>query len=96
LVDAGDGHGGEYKISASLLPADLPTRGSPDRALAESDTYRENALLAEMHADIDALQEQLDRYEHQIRFRDILGGIGFIVGIAGVAYGLYKRNGVKP
>ena len=46
----------------------------------------------EIHADIDALQDQLNQYEHRIRFRDILGGMGFIVGLAGAAYGYYYRG----
>jgi nickel transport protein len=92
LVDAGDGHGGEYRISAGVFPAELPTRGSSDTTQAEIEASRQKFLLFEIHADVDALQEQLDQYEHRIRFRDILGGIGFIVGLAGAAYGYYYRG----
>ncbi len=64
---------------------------------------QESALLKDIHDDVDALQDQLhrcqysmqaqlDQYEHRIRFRDILGGIGFIVGLAGAAYGFYYRG----
>ncbi|MGD0383857.1 MAG: hypothetical protein ABSA77_10065 [Thermoguttaceae bacterium] len=100
LVDTNDGHGAEYTISAKNLPADLPPRDpsivSPDTARTHTESDREHthdsALLAEIHADVDALQEQLNEYEHRIRFRDILGGIGFIVGLAGAAYGYYYRG----
>ena len=100
LVDTGDGHGAEYTILAKNLPADLPPRdpavASSDSAHADSESDLEHshdsALLKEIHADVDALQDQLDQYEHRIRFRDILGGIGFIVGLAGAAYGYYYRG----
>jgi nickel transport protein len=99
LVDTGDGHGGEYTISAKALPADLPDHG-PSVASVESthshpaidEPKLDKNLLAEIHADVDALQEQLNGYEHRIRFRDILGGIGFIVGLVGVGYGYYYRG----
>ncbi len=100
LVDTNDGHGAEYTISAKALPADLPGRGpalvSADQAGSHSESDPEHshdsALLKEIHADVDALQDQLDQYEHRIRFRDILGGIGYIVGLAGAAYGFYYRG----
>jgi nickel transport protein len=100
LVDANDGHGAEYTILAKNLPADLPPHGpavaSLDSAHADSESDLEHShdstLLKEIHADVDALQDQLDQYEHRIRFRDILGGIGFIVGLAGAAYGYYYRG----
>jgi nickel transport protein len=67
---------------------------------------QDSPLIKEIHADVDdlqtqfdrhkygirALQDQLDRYEKTIRFRDILGGIGFIVGLTGAAYGFYYRG----
>ena len=100
LVDTNDGHGAEYTILAKNLPDDLPLRGpavaSADSARADSESgsehARDSALLKEIHADVDALQDQLDQYEHRLRFRDILGGIGFIVGLAGAAYGYYYRG----
>jgi nickel transport protein len=112
LVDAGDGHGGDYTISAALLPADLPSRAHPHSSqpahsddesnpqhspeqpadAATADAKLHNIMLTQIHADIDALQEQLNNYEHRLRFRDILGGIGFIIGIVGVAYGYYCRG----
>ena len=59
---------------------------------APTDSGLDKALLVEIHGDVDALQEQLNEYEHRLRFRDILGGIGFIVGIIGAAYGYYYRG----
>ena len=100
LVDTSDGHGAEYTIAAKTLPADLPARdvaaGPAVRTAADAGgdpgQLSDSALLKEIHADVDALQDQMDRYEHSVRFRDILGGIGFIVGLAGAAYGFYYRG----
>jgi nickel transport protein len=100
LVDTGDGHGAEYTILAKTLPDDLPPHGPATTSADSTHTHAESeldhshdlALLKEIHADVDALQDQLDQYEHRIRFRDILGGIGFIVGLAGAAYGYYYRG----
>lgn len=37
------------------------------------------------------LREQLDAYEDSVRWHDVLGGIGYIVGLAGLAYGYAAR-----
>ena len=100
LVDTNDGHGAEYTIAAKILPADLPQRDSSAGSVVQVQADAEggqgqlsdSALLKDIHGDVDALQDQLDRYEHSIRYRDILGGIGFIVGLAGAAYGFYYRG----
>lgn len=42
---------------------------------------------------IDALRKQLDAHEHSIRLSDIIGGIGMIAGITGVA--MYLKAGRK-
>ena len=65
LVDTGDGHGAEYTILAKAMPADLPLRGpavaSADSAHPHSesdlDHSHDSALLKEIHADVDALQD---------------------------------------
>lgn len=41
---------------------------------------------------IRPLREQLDAYEQTTRWRDAVGGIGFIVGLAGLAYGMAARK----
>jgi nickel transport protein len=43
------------------------------------------------------LREQLDAYQHEIRVRDILGGVGYIVGVLGlVAWIKARRPGRAP
>jgi nickel transport protein len=41
---------------------------------------------------IAALREQLHEYESRIRLRDVLGGIGYILGLAGVAALMKSRR----
>ncbi len=38
------------------------------------------------------LRQQLDQYEDKIRWHDVLGGLGYIFGLAGVAYYLVSRR----
>jgi len=81
LIDTGDGHGTEYTVPAAQLPKNLPTRG--DAPAADHDSGDQLEVL---HHKIDALQEQLDRHEQKVRLRDVLGGIGYILGLAGAAF----------
>jgi nickel transport protein len=42
--------------------------------------------LEELHDEIDHLAEQLSAHDERIRITDIIGGIGYIVGITGAVY----------
>ncbi len=70
LVDTGDGHGAEYTVVAAQLSTSLPPRSGLDTILSQ----------------IIELQRRLDQYERKIRWRDVLGGIGYIMGVAGIAF----------
>ncbi len=83
LVDAGEGHGAEFLIVAGQLPKRLPPRGN---GRTSAKTSPDNEQLEAIRAEIGLLREQLSNYEQKIRLRDILGGIGYIVGIAGVTF----------
>ena len=37
------------------------------------------------------LREQLDAFQDAVRWHDVLGGIGYIIGLGGLAYGLAMR-----
>ena len=77
LVDAGEGHGAQFTVKAAELSAALPPRG---------DAPGSAGRLEAVHAQLVELRKQLNQYEQSLRLRDILGGIGYIVGIAGVAF----------
>jgi len=80
LVDTGDGHGGEFLVTASQLAADLPSSGGARPAA------RSEVDLETIQHELADLRLQLQQYEQTVRKRDILGAVGFIFGIAGVAF----------
>jgi nickel transport protein len=49
--------------------------------------------LAELSTQIQLLRRQASESDERLRFRDILGGIGFILGLAGVAFYMKARRG---
>ncbi|MBN2477227.1 MAG: hypothetical protein JXB62_21645 [Pirellulales bacterium] len=81
VIDAGGGHGTEFTVPASQLSANLPKRGSP---------------LDSVRNEIVELRRQLNQYEQTTRLRDVLGGIGYILGIAGVAFYFLSRRRKQP
>jgi nickel transport protein len=108
-AETDDGHGGEYVLKAAILPGDLPLRKNlpPDEKNAVGQIHRhlpddvgdENPWTAEqirqMQAKLDVLQEKFDANEKSIRFRDVLGGVGYIFGVFGlyaVAVKYRKKN----
>lgn len=102
VADAGGGHAGEFQLSASELPADLPpanlpaaTAPAPPAEVPNAGPADATAELAALRAQVVALREQLEGYEAQVRFRDVLGGIGFLLGAMGLAIyvGSRRRGG---
>ena len=110
-AETDDGHGGEYVVKAALLPADLPPRENlppAERKSAEhvhqhaaDDAGGENPGTVEqlrvIQVKLDVLQEKLDACERSMRFRDVLGGMGYIFGVFGlyaVAVNYRKKNRV--
>jgi len=100
VVETPDGHGAEFTLRAGQLPADLPPRdeaaGPPHPQDEHPHAHIEHSHhppssepseeLRALRADVAALQEQLTRYENRTRLRDVLGGIGYILGLAGIAF----------
>ena len=62
--------------------------GAQDREPGSID----DKIEASVERHIGALQEQLHGYERQTRLRDVLGGIGYILGLAGLI-ALVKTRG---
>jgi nickel transport protein len=108
-ADSGDGHVARWKLTAAEFApvaaqragqaevADAPGSVSgtpaasqpapvPDRAIA--------ALVDEAVArQVGPLREQLQAYEDKVRLHDVLGGLGYILGLAGLALWWRSRGG---
>jgi nickel transport protein len=102
VVVSGDGHRAEYTLEAEELPDDLPgAAGGPEAAAerpgpavaapgpgqggpppAELERMIERAVSKQ----VNPLREQLARFEEKRTLLDLVGGIGYIVGIVGVAF----------
>lgn len=108
IVDAGSGHVAEFTIKAAQLTGLVASGTVPTaRAVANepsSPSERENTMLSATQLQtiveqgvarqLRPLREQLDAYQAEVRWRDVLGGIGYIIGIAGVA--LYFLGRQRP
>lgn len=84
-VDGGDGHAAFFTVADGAPPA-APASLSAPAAIGEA------ALEQALARQIRPLREQIDAYEEKIRLHDILGGLGVIAGLAGVAFGLSERR----
>jgi nickel transport protein len=96
-VDAGDGHATAVRLAADRFgiegagpgaaPATVPTAAEPRPAPADHE-----ALRREIEAAVDRavarqtrpLLEALERAEARLRFNDVAGGVGMIVGLVGL------------
>lgn len=92
-INSGDGHAAEFAIHATELPESLPGTVKTDESrLAQAlvpAASAEDPVLAELKAltaQVGLLREELAKLQDQTRFRDLLGGIGFIAGISGAVF----------
>jgi nickel transport protein len=106
VVDAGAGHQGRHTLKAAELPDDLPLPGGrvADAAAesasaderAEPTTPEERRLRAliksAVQEQIVPLREQIDRFQRKTRVHDVVGGVGYILGIMGLAYYFLGRS----
>lgn len=74
----------DVKTSTPSAPAAVPADNAPPPAASNE--------LAGLRADINALRQQLIESDQRVRLRDILGGIGYILGLAGLAFYLAARR----
>lgn len=115
IVDAGEGHRGEYTVPAEELAGELPTpdgtqstAGKPPGSVESSAplepggeaaprasreepvaTPGDGDLRARIEAvgrEVAALRKDLDRYKNELRLQDVLGGLGYILGIMGLVF----------
>ncbi|MHB1033192.1 MAG: hypothetical protein ACYC35_04120 [Pirellulales bacterium] len=80
LAAARGGTTGEAPPTSPAQPAAATTSaGATDQQLAD-------LVAREVGRQIAPLRKELNDYEQQIRFRDILGGIGYIFGVMGLVF----------
>ena len=104
IVDGGDGHVATCTIRADELPDSLFL--SPPTPLVQAGEGSREALPAlpapgtdwrtfidqSIARQIRPLREQIDAYQEKIWWHDVLGGIGYILGLGGLAFGLSGRR----
>jgi nickel transport protein len=106
VADSRDGHRASWTVRADELPADLPppddTGSLPEQpaadgqvpvsapAAAVDDGKLVSLVERAVARQVRPLREELDAYGDRVRLHDILGGLGYIAGIAGL--GLWWRN----
>ncbi len=111
VLDAGDGHRAEFTVSAAELGPELPDgsgAGAPaPRAVSPPSGSAAAASTPTGPGDLGKLldrtlarrlrplEERLDRYEDRVRWHDVIGGIGYILGLAGL-YVLVKSRRRSP
>ncbi len=108
-----DGHAASYPLSAAELPdglaVDTPLSAAQPQAAGKETSPPDpaanpNIESAAVAANLEALQKQvvslraqIDQSEQRLRLHDLLGGIGYILGLAGVALYLKARQrGTMP
>ena len=86
-LDTGDGHGAEARVgdASPLVPPPTPA-SAPDVALSGGDPAALAALVEQAVArQIRPLVEAQAEAEARLRLADIVGGVGMILGLAGIA-----------
>lgn len=89
-VTSGDGHTAEWRIDPTELGGT-----EPDAAREESNTVaapEHTGDIRALAAQVAALREALDAYEARIRFRDVLGGLGWLAGLTGLGFWWSARS----
>jgi nickel transport protein len=103
VANTGDGHVARWTVPASELTGrhtdsadqDALNMLSPVTASAATEPSNgELAILVEQSVarQIRPLREQLIAYEDRIRLRDIIGGVGYILGLFGLAIWWRQRH----
>jgi nickel transport protein len=79
--------------SSHGAPSTAEPPGAPPASQGkESEPVGVRDQLSALGRQVDELRWQVCQYEDRLRFRDILGGIGYILGIAGVAFYIRARG----
>ena len=92
VCESADGHEAEYTVKAEELGGMTSTEATPVEtdpadhppAIPPSDSDLDARIAAAVRHEIAPLREALAAQENALRLRDIIGGIGYIAGCAGL------------
>ncbi len=85
VADFGDGHRAQWLVPAGQLVGAF--------GVEQGDGSSPVALESALARQIQPLREELAAYQGELRFRDVLGGIGYLFGLAGLALWWQSRRG---
>lgn len=95
-ADSRDGHVAEVRLGTGRftpLPSPAPSPAPDQAAMPTTDTAAiETAVDRAVARQIRPLLEAYDEAEGRLRFNDIMGGIGMIIGLAGAALWATSRR----
>lgn len=102
ILETADGHAARFTVSAAELPAELPapaataTAAPPPAPHAPTETVAPATGLAEeirlLRQQVAAHRAAIDAYEERRRVQDLIGGVGYLLGIAGLFFFLKARQ----
>ena len=100
ILDLGDGHRGEFKVRVGAAPAATKPAAPAGPGQAASPAVKPTVDPAAIEAAVDKaishrltpVLAKLDELEDRIGLRDVVGGLGFIIGLMGLA-AYFKSKG---
>lgn len=100
-ANAGAGHLATFQLTAAAFAGVTAANAAPATMTSPPSTASTDCTppavaqqLTAIQAQLTALQQQLVDYEQKTRWHEILGGLGYILGLAGLWVWLQQRRGV--
>lgn len=85
-----DGHAAEWALTAAEFSGAPPSRPG-----SKADPDLELMIEQAVARQVRPLREQLIAHQDRIRLQDLLGGIGYILGLAGLVLWWWSRGGPR-
>lgn len=92
IAETADLHRAETTVRSTAFSSKLPSIEVVPHIRQIVEDATEEQLRGETSNEFHQLKEQMDRLESTIRLRDILGGIGIILGVLAIVYFLKGRQ----
>lgn len=101
VADTGDGHLAKWLVTAAeltgneALPSNQDSSSTAVSANAQEPSHSGLSAIVEtaVARQVRPLREQMIAYEESVRLQDIVGGIGYIFGIFGLAAWWHQKRG---